>query len=170
MRSNDNIILLEKELQSETKRRLIEEFIPRIIQCLEVLDEEQIWYRPNPISNSIGNLVLHIEGNARQWLVSALGGSPDFRNRKSEFDEKGPLPKSLLITKLNLLEKDILKTVDQINLPNLLLKRNVQIFNESGVSILIHAIEHFSYHTGQIAFATKMLTSAPLNFYGDLNL
>jgi len=170
MWSNDDLKLLENDLQKETKRRILEEFIPRIIKCLSLLKDEEIWYRPNLESNSIGNLVLHIEGNARQWLISGLGGAKDQRNRKIEFEEKGPLPKTQLIDKLNLLYLDIERILDKIDLKNLLTVRKVQVFEETGLAIWIHAIEHFSYHTGQIAYATKMITNTQLGFYADLNL
>ena len=170
MWSNDDLKLLEYDLQKETRRRILEEFIPRIQKCLSLLEEEEIWYRPNAESNSIGNLVLHIEGNARQWIISGLGGAKDQRNRKIEFEEKGPLPKTQLIDKLNLLYLDIERILNKIDLNNLLAVRKVQVFEETGLAILIHSIEHFSYHTGQIAYATKMITNTQLGFYADLNL
>lgn len=170
MWSNDDLKILENDLQKETRRRILEEFIPRILKCLSLLSEEEVWFRPNNESNSIGNLVLHVEGNARQWIISGLGGAKDERNRKIEFEEKGPLPKSQLIDKLNLLYLDIERILDKIDLKNLLTVRKVQVFEETGLAIWIHAIEHFSYHTGQIAYATKMITNTQLGFYADLNL
>lgn len=170
MWSNDDLKILENDLQKETRRRILEEFIPRILMCLSLLSEEEVWFRPNNESNSIGNLVLHVEGNARQWIISGLGGAKDERNRKIEFEEKGPLPKSQLIDKLNLLYLDIERILDKIDLKNLLTVRKVQVFEETGLAIWIHAIEHFSYHTGQIAYATKMITNTQLGFYADLNL
>lgn len=61
-------------LLAETRRRLFGESFPRLKKCLEQLSEEEIWHRPNPHSNSVGNLVLHLCGNARQWIASGLGG------------------------------------------------------------------------------------------------
>lgn len=170
MWSNDDLKILENDLQKETRRRILEEFIPRILKCLSLLSEEDVWFRPNKESNSIGNLVLHVEGNARQWIISGLGGAKDERNRKIEFEEKGPLPKIQLIEKLNLLYRDIEFILNKIDLKNLITVRRVQVFDETGLAILIHAIEHFSYHTGQIAYATKMITNSQLGFYADLNL
>jgi len=170
MWSNDDLKILENDLQKETRRRILEEFIPRILKCLSLLSEEDVWFRPNKESNSIGNLVLHVEGNARQWIISGLGGAKDERNRKIEFEEKGPLPKIQLIEKLNLLYRDIELILNKIDLKNLLTVRKVQVFEETGLAIWIHAIEHFSYHTGQIAYATKMITNTQLGFYADLNL
>lgn len=170
MWSNDDLKILENEIQKETRRRILEEFIPRILKCLSLLSEEDVWFRPNKESNSIGNLVLHVEGNARQWIISGLGGAKDERNRKIEFEEKGPLTKIQLIEKLNLLYRDIEFILNKIDLKNLITVRRVQVFDETGLAILIHAIEHFSYHTGQIAYATKMITNSQLGFYADLNL
>ena len=170
MRSNDYLIFLVQEIQNETKRRIIDEFIPRIRKCLNLIEEDKVWYRPNKESNSIGNLILHLEGNARQWIISGLGGDKDVRNRGYEFATKGSIAKIDLLKSLDRLEEDIKSMLHKIDIDNLIRVRKVQVFEETGISILIHAIEHFSYHTGQIAYVTKMLTNLQLGFYADLNL
>src|SRR5437867_7915143 len=71
-----------------------EKYLPRIVDCLELLSEEEIWWRPNEASNSAGNLVLHLCGNVRQWIISGLGGEPDTRERDKEFAERGPISRS----------------------------------------------------------------------------
>jgi len=65
---------------------LLNDYLPKIQRCLEQLTDEQIWWRPNSQTNSIGNLVLHLSGNARQWIVCGLGDQPDHRNRSLEFE------------------------------------------------------------------------------------
>src|SRR2546421_2683890 len=70
------------------RQLLKEEYLPKIERCLERLTDEQVWWRPNSESNSIGNLLLHLSGNARQWIVSGLGGETDKRERQAEFDER----------------------------------------------------------------------------------
>ena len=72
--------------------RELEAAFGRIKHCLRQLSEEQVWWRPSPALNSIGNLILHLCGNLRQWIVAGLGGAADHRNRPSEFAEPGPLP------------------------------------------------------------------------------
>src|SRR4029077_11781605 len=86
---------------ADARRLLSQEYLPKIERCLERLTDEQVWWRPNPESNSIGNLLLHISGNARQWIVCGLGGLPDHRERQTEFDERRLIPGSDLLGKLS---------------------------------------------------------------------
>ncbi|HSL54105.1 MAG TPA: DUF1572 family protein, partial [Pyrinomonadaceae bacterium] len=65
---------------------LVGDYLPKIERCLENLSDEQIWWRANEESNSIGNLILHLCGNARQWIVCGVGSAPDARNRDAEFE------------------------------------------------------------------------------------
>lgn len=169
---NDQQLLDEfgKQLISETKRRILEESIERIKKCLDMITNDQIWQRPNKESNSIGNLILHLCGNARQWLICGLTDAPDTRNRSLEFDIHHNISKSEFITKLDELSSDISSLLKMIDVSKLVLPRKVQVFEETGISILIHVIEHFSYHTGQIVFYTKLLTNKQTNFYGHINL
>lgn len=155
---------------NETKRRLFQESIPRIVQCLSLLTEEEVWFRPNNNSNSAGNLVLHLCGNARQWICAGLGKLPDLRQRQLEFDEKGPLAVHVLLQKLVDLENDVEKVLDKLSAEVLLNTHPVQGFSESGIAILIHVVEHFSYHTGQITFLVKWLKNQDTGYYFNLDL
>src|SRR4051794_4185027 len=74
--------------------------LDRINHCLGQLSDEQIWRRKTESMNSIGNLILHLCGNLRQWLVSGIGGEMDKRERPEEFSERGPIPKTELIRRL----------------------------------------------------------------------
>src|SRR5882672_8140753 len=85
---------------SEARRLLVEEYLPKIERCVEKLTDEQVWWRPNPESNSIGNLLLHLSGNARQWIVCGLGGEADERRRQSEFDAREGIHRAELLGKL----------------------------------------------------------------------
>src|SRR4029077_18476942 len=85
---------------AEARRLLSQEYLPKIERCLERLNDEQVWWRPNPASNSIGNLLLHISGNARQWIVCGLGTATDQRQRQTEFDQREGLPLEELLAKL----------------------------------------------------------------------
>src|SRR3979409_1065166 len=84
----------------EARRLFTEEYLPKVERCLDKLNDEQVWWRPNPESNSIGNLLLHISGNARQWIVCGLGGETDQRQRQSEFDERRVIPRDELLALL----------------------------------------------------------------------
>ncbi|MEP6795746.1 MAG: DUF1572 family protein [Saprospiraceae bacterium] len=161
---------IKETLIDEILHRLYDESLPRILKCLDQLNESQIWWRPNESSNSIGNLVLHLSGNVRQWIYTGLGGYDDLRNRQSEFDERGPIPKQELLLKLTSTMELIRPVISNIPVDQLLQKRPVQTFEETGLTILIHVTEHFSYHTGQIAYISKMLLARPLGFYEGIIL
>jgi uncharacterized damage-inducible protein DinB len=157
-------------LIQEVLLRLYDESLPRIIKCLGQLSENQIWWRPNESSNSIGNLVLHLCGNVSQWIGSGLGGFPDSRTRQSEFDQREGITKEELTHLLISTMEQIKPVITNLPAEELLRNRAVQTFEESGLTILIHVTEHFSYHTGQIAYITKMLTDNPLDFYEGILL
>lgn len=161
---------LRDALICEVEYRLYEECLPRIIKCLDQLDNPRIWWRPNENSNSIGNLVLHLCGNIRQWIYAGLGNYDDVRHRQTEFDERTPIPKEELKDQLTRTMEMVRPVIQNTPAEELLNIRAVQTFQESGLTILIHVTEHFSYHTGQIAYITKMLTDRQLNFYEGVPL
>src|ERR1700682_5512238 len=95
---------------AQARAFLSDEYLPKIERCLETLTDEQLWWRANENSNSIGNLLLHLSGNARQWIVSGLGGVPDRRQRQGEFDERSVISKAELLARL----KETLIDVDAV--------------------------------------------------------
>lgn len=157
-------------LIAESKRRLFDESIPRIRKCLDQLTNDEVWYRPNAETVSIGNLVLHLCGNARQWICSGLGGDPDQRQRSKEFEQPGPIPRTELLELLEQTESDVRRVLDSVDPTTLLDKRPVQIYQESGLSILVHVVEHFSYHTGQITYAVKSRKGVDMGYYAGQKL
>ena len=76
---------------------LLDRCVIKIAHCLDQLSEEQVWWRPADSMNSIGNLILHLCGNMRQWMVAGIGGAADIRQRSAEFAERGPIPKAELL-------------------------------------------------------------------------
>jgi uncharacterized damage-inducible protein DinB len=148
----------------------IKESHQRIIACIDLLDESQIWLKPNSELNSMGNLVLHLCGNITQYIISTLGGAPDHRNRDAEFAATGGKTKGELKA---LFDKVILQSVECIinsNETDLTTLKKVQVYELTGVGIIIHVTEHLSYHTGQIAFLAKLLLEKDLGFYAGLDL
>jgi uncharacterized damage-inducible protein DinB len=158
---------LNELIVSEFKRRVFDESYLRIFKCLNQLNENQIWYAPNNNTNSIGNLILHLEGNLRQWMCTSFGKANDFRKRSEEFNKKQSESKKALELRLTKVKEEILLFIDTISENDLTKIYQVQVYQESGASILIHVIEHFSYHTGQIAYITKLLDDKDLNFYPE---
>lgn len=142
------------------------EYLPKIERCLERLNDEQIWWRPNEESNSIGNLVLHLCGNARQWIVCGLGSEPDNRIRDAEFARRDPLPRAELVELLRSTLADVSTVLRNVPSSTLLEKRTIQGGDVEVLEAIFHVTEHFSMHTGQIIMLTKMLTQSDLRFYG----
>lgn len=155
----------------ECKRRLRDESLPRLKKCLSQLDDDEVWFRPNSETVSVGNLILHLCGNVRQWIIATLGEKPDVRERENEFLEAGPISKTELVQRLESTLQECLKVLNGLDPSTLLLERTVQGFQETGVSILVHVMEHFSYHVGQISYFTKSRKAVDLQFYrgADLN-
>lgn len=141
------------------------EYLPKIERCLEQLTDEQIWWRSNEESNSIGNLVLHLCGNARQWIVCGLGSQPDNRTRDAEFARREPLPRGELLPLLRSTIADVETVLRQLDRTTLLETRTIQGSEVEILQAIFHVTEHFSMHTGQIIMMTKMLTQKDLRFY-----
>lgn len=140
----------------ESRKVLTAEHLPRIERCLERLTDEEIWWRPNDESNSVGNLVLHLSGNVRQWIVGGVGGGSQERDRQKEFDERGPVPRAELLSKLRATIADADRALAAVNPSTLLERRRIQGEDVDILEAVYHVVEHFSMHTGQIILLTKM--------------
>jgi uncharacterized damage-inducible protein DinB len=130
--------------------------LPRIAECLGRLSEKDIWWRPNPASNSAGNLMLHLAGNVRQWIIAGLGGEPDIRNRDREFQEQGPIPRRVLLALLRREVRMACRVLNKLTPADLLKIYSIQKFRVTGFHAISHVIEHFAYHSGQIIYLTKL--------------
>ncbi len=154
----------KKQFLDQARHSLRAQHLPRITRCLAALSAEQIWWRPHPTSNSNGNLVLHLTGNVRQWIISGLGGQPDRRERDKEFSELGPIPRRALIRRLQGTVTEAVKVLARLTPEKLSREHNIQGFRVTGLSAIAHVTEHFAYHTGQIICITKMLRGEDLGF------
>jgi hypothetical protein len=144
------------------------QFVDRIEVCLGKLHENEIWARGRENENAIGNLVLHLTGNVRQWILSALGSDPDNRDRDGEFSARGGHTAADLSGNLRGIVERAAEIVLALNTAQLTRTYEIQKYAVSGVEAVIHVVEHFAMHTGQIIFATKMLTGEDLGFYRHL--
>jgi len=158
-----------KNLKTESILRMTESK-ERIVQCLHLLDEKQIWQKPNSTLNSVGNLTLHLSGNITQYIHSSLGKEKDHRQRSIEFSTIGGLNAKELSEKITQTIDKAIHIIEQLEETEVTQSRKVQGFEMTGLAIIIHVVEHLSYHTGQIAFWTKYLLEQDLKFYGEMNL
>jgi len=142
-----------------------DDYLPKIERSLELLTDEQIWWRANPQSNSIGNLLLHLSGNVRQWIVCSLGGAPDKRDRDSEFAERKMIPRDELLAGLKQTLSEADAALAKFDPDELLERHLIQGCDVTAMAAIFHVVEHFSMHVGQILYITKQLTAHDLHFY-----
>jgi uncharacterized damage-inducible protein DinB len=150
---------------AQARAYLREDYLPKIERCLEQLSDENVWWRANDESNSVGNLLLHLAGNVRQWIVSGLGGERDARVRQQEFDERAIIPRAELLALVRQALSDVDDTLASLDPSILLEERRIQGNDVMVLEAIFHVVEHFSMHTGQIILLTKLLRSADLQFY-----
>lgn len=150
---------------SQARHHLNDDYLPKIRRCFEVLSEEDIWWRAHENTNSIGNLVLHLCGNVRQWIVSGLGGEKDRRLRPAEFSRRLPLPKDQLLEKLETTVAEATRVLDSLNEEDLATTRRIQVYDVTALQAVLHVVEHFAYHTGQIIYITRLRKNIDLKFY-----
>ena len=141
----------------------------RIETCLGKLTPDQIWARGSEQENAVGNLVLHLCGNVRQWLVAGVGGSADIRERDAEFAARGGTSAAELSARLRATVEEAAAVIERVPAARFPERIVVQGYDVSVMEAIYHVVEHFSGHTGQIIFATKMLTSEDLGFYRHLS-
>ena len=144
---------------------LLGDYLPKIERCLEKLTDEQIWWRTNEESNSIGNLVLHLCGNARQWIISGIVSQPDHRVRDAEFAQRELIPRDELLALLHSTLDEVDHVLHTLDPSTILQSRKIQGNDVDILEAIFHVVEHFSMHAGQIFLLTKLLTATDLRFY-----
>lgn len=146
-------------------RRELRDGCDRVGVCLQKLSTEQIWTRRHKVENSVGNLVLHLSGNVRQWILSGIGGEDDRRVRDHEFSTREPLPAEELLRQL----RETLDAADALLVgfpPDRLLEtRRIQVYDVTILHAIHHVVVHFAGHVGQVIWATKHAIGEDLGFY-----
>jgi uncharacterized protein DUF1572 len=160
--------VIAKEFLEYSRKRLLEQSWPRLRSLVESLNEDEIWWRPNEASNSIGNLMLHLNGNVRQWLISSFKRLQDERDRPAEFRQREVIPKSLLLETLTLTMNEASDVLASLSEADLLTTFKIQGYTVSGLHAVYQVVEHFGLHYGQIAYVTKLLRGKDLGFYREL--
>jgi len=140
----------------------LNQFTTRITDCLGRLKEDQIWARGSENENAIGNLVLHLCGNLRQWIISAIGGAPDTRIRDREFAARGGTSPSELADGIRTTVAEAVGILDGLSAGRLCDPLRIQARDTTVLEAVYHVVEHFAQHTGQIIYATKVATGADL--------
>ena len=157
------------ETAKQFRKRIQEEYLPRIGKCVSLLDRDQLWDRPGPHNNSVANLLLHLAGNTRQWILSGIAGATDHRDRDGEFTARAETQTASgeeLLANLAATVEEAATVVDNLSPGELLEVRTFQSrWKETGLAAVLHVIEHFSGHAGQIYAYTKQTLGIDLGFY-----
>jgi Protein of unknown function (DUF1572) len=159
--------MIEEEFLRVSAAQL-EMLMGRIESCVVKLTPEQVWMRASENENAVGNLVLHLTGNVRQWILSGLGGAADHRVRDAEFAAREGADVGEMVTGLRVVVEEAGRVILGLRASALLERVVVQKMDVTKMEAVMHVLEHFSGHTFQIIFATKMFTSEDLGFYGHL--
>jgi uncharacterized damage-inducible protein DinB len=149
----------------QARVHLNDDFMPKIEQCLGMLSEEDVWWRAHETNNSVGNLLLHLSGNVRQWIISGIGGAPDHRQRPLEFAERSPIQKKIVWSRLQDTVAEASRVLELFPAGQLLERRKIQGFDNTVLQAIFHVVEHFALHTGQIIYITKLREGKDLRFY-----
>ena len=149
--------------------RRLNQLASRIDDCLSRLDDSQVWFRGGENQNAVGNLVLHLSGNVRQWIVSGVGGSPDVRERDAEFAARGGTKVAELRERLGATVRDAAAVLAGVPPARLAERLRIQGYDVTVLEAIYHVVEHFAQHTGQIVFATKAATGEDLGYYAHLS-
>ena len=153
----------------EYSMRKLQQLAGRVDVCLNLLKEEQIWRRGSEAENSVGNLVLHLEGNVRQWAVSAVGGAVDVRRRDAEFAARGGVGQAELRQRLSDTVASAVAVFSGLGEERLAERVQVQGYDIPVLDAVYQVVDHFALHAGQIQLLTKLYTQQDLGFYAHLS-
>jgi len=143
------------------------EYPAKIRAALRSMPADRLWWRPNPAANSAGNLVLHLTGNLRQWVISGIGGAADVRTRDAEFAATEGWDHEALLALLDTTCQESVRVIGALDAESLAQTRTIQGRETSVFAALYHVVEHFSGHTGQLIYLAKLLVPAAVQFYDD---
>ena len=152
---------------AHSRHYLADEYPAKIQRCLAVLPSDALWRRSDASSNCVGNLLLHLEGNVRQWIVASVGGAPDHRVRSAEFAAVEGGDAATLFAALRTTLDAADAVIAGLSADDLASRRTIQGRDVTVLEAVYHVVEHFSLHTGQIILLTKQYAPGAVQFYED---
>lgn len=153
---------------TDCSTRRLQLHLSRIEKCIQQLSEDQVWARGSENENAIANLMLHLAGNIRQWIIAAVGGKPDIRVRDREFSARSGASRQELFERLDTVVNEACGVIAGLTEERLIQKVTVQNYTVTALEAVYHVVDHFAQHTAQIIFAAKMLTHEDMGFYRHL--
>ncbi len=148
---------------SSLRVRITKVFPAQVRECLAQLDDEQIWWRPNESSNSVGNLVIHLSGSLNHYLNRGIGGFEYDRDRAAEFAERRHIPKEELLAIFDDMVTKAEQTFDALTIERLGDPSPEPKMYTLVVEDVLSVMSHIANHTGQILWITKMLKDGALD-------
>lgn len=159
--------MAEQNFLERSRYYLADEYPAKIRLAVRPLSDEIVWRRPNRESNSIANLLLHLSGNVRQWIVSGVGGREDTRFREGEFTATGGFTADELLDRLSTTISEADEVLAGLTDSELSRSAIIQGRETTLFGAIYHVVEHFSTHTGQIILLAKMYAPGSVKFYED---
>jgi uncharacterized damage-inducible protein DinB len=154
---------------ARSRHYLQHEYRTKLRAAVQALPPDAIWWRPNEQSNSVGNLLSHLAGNVRQWIVSGVGGVPGTRDRSAEFAATSGPNAAELLAQLERVLDDTDAVLAGLTAADLSTRRTIQGRELTVLEAVYHVVEHFSLHLGQIIFVAKLHVPGAVKFYDDTN-
>lgn len=144
---------------------LTKEYLPKFRECLNQLSDEEVWWRPRETDNSVGNLLLHLCGNMRQWIICGIGGKAITRDRDLEFSERRKIPKAELLKTFEDTVLEVDAILEAFDVSKLIEVRHFQKWDHSCLYAISHVVEHVGQHMGQVIYITKLRKGVDLKFF-----
>lgn len=158
--------LIAQEFVAASVRKLRQDF-GQLQRCASLLDTERLWRRANANCNSVGNLLLHLNGNLTQWMLAGVGGEKFDRDRPAEFAASGGEPGSVLAERLGATVSRACALIEVLDAAALEKRRSIQGYDVSTLAAVFHVVEHVSFHTGQVIQITKELLNVSLALFDE---
>ena len=156
---------IAEQFIERSRHYLAFEYPEKIRQCLDALPADATWRRSDKDSNSLGNLLLHLEGNVRQWIITNVGRKPGERHRSAEFAAVSGDDAQTLFGRLRATLDEADAVIGALSPADLESRRTIQGRDVTVLDAINHVVEHFSLHTGQIILLTKQLSPGGIHFY-----
>lgn len=145
------------------RSRLVVHLTGQVRTCLETLNDQQIWWRANESSNSVGNLVLHCVGSTRHYIGHVVGHRDFARDREAEFSERREMPAAELRSRLDLAAAEADEVLRSFDPARLLEPTDRTPEPSTYMQVIGMQLVHYAAHVGQILFATKLLKAGSLD-------
>lgn len=146
---------------------LRDEYRTKLRKTLDALPADALWWRPDAGSNSIGNLLLHLAGNVRQWIVAGVGGRSNTRDRAGEFAATGGHDARALWDRLDTVLREADEVLAELTAADLARTLTIQGRDMTVLGAVYHVVEHFGMHVGQIILLAKQQAPGAIRFYED---